>query len=211
VPAATKLSADAEVESSDTAAEVTAAKTPAQLATEGAKRTSVDKIAESEETTTSPTSASPTTAGESGEAASTEAQVLEIRRTSSITKFKSKLSEGTLATDSDTVPDKPAGKIAVKESEVSPTIPPVRRQHRGSDIGEASPEEIRELERRLSIQEVDEEDDEEDEQDRKAGKYASIAAGVSSTDKAEEAVTKGEDIKEEDPKDASKAGASVGD
>lgn len=188
MPAATKLSADAAVESSDTVAEATAAKTPTKLATEGAKRTSVDKIVESEDITTSPTSASPTQAGESGDVASTEAQVLEVRRTSSIAKTKSKLSEATPAAESNTVFGEPASKIAVEESEVSPTIPPVRRQHRGSDIGEASPEEIRALERKLSIAEVDEEEDEEEEKDRKAGKYGT-PVGVSSTDKAEKEAT----------------------
>lgn len=134
---------------------------------------------------------------------------MENRRTSSITKTKSRLSEGTLATDSDNVVGEPAGKVAVEESEVSPTIPPVRRQHRGSDIGEASPEEIRALEKRLSIPEEDEDDDEEEEYGKRS--KATTTVVVSSTDKAEEAVTTGEDIEEADPKDASKAGASVGD
>lgn len=229
-PAATKLSADAAVESSDTVTEATAGKTPAQLATEGAKRTSIDKIADSEETATSPTSASPTQAGDASEVASTEAQVLEVRRTSSITKTKSKLSEATPAAESDTVlSDAATSKTAVEDSEISATAEPVSRKHRGSDIGEASPEEIRALEKKLSIPEEDEDDEEEDEddeddsdddddddededeeQDAKKGK-PSTTAGVSSTDKAEKEATQGEDPQKEGAKDASKAGVSVGD
>lgn len=223
-PAATKLSADAAVESPDTVAEVTAGKTPAQLATEGAKRTSVDKIADSEETTTAPTSAAPTQAGEAGEVASTEAQVLEARRSSSITKTKSRLSEATPAEESDTVLSGSASKTAVEDSEISPTVEPVTRKHRGSDIGEASPEEIRALEKKLSIPEEDEDEEEEEDDDdddsdeedevaepKKAGEATTAAVGVTSTDEAEKEATKGEDTQKEDPKDASKAGASVGD
>ncbi|KEF57686.1 uncharacterized protein A1O9_05604 [Exophiala aquamarina CBS 119918] len=214
--AATKLSADAAVESSNTVTEATAAKTPIQLATEGAKRTSIDKIAESEPTATSPTSPSATQA-ESGEAASTEAQVLETRRTSSITKIKSRLSETTQAGESDTVFSDKGSKSAVEESEVSPTVPPAARKHRGSDIGEATPEEIRALEKKLSILEEDEDDDDEgededhdDDDDDEKVKDAKPAV-VSSTDKAEAEATKSADVEKGDPKDASKAGVSVGD
>ncbi|KAK5063108.1 hypothetical protein LTR84_005184 [Exophiala bonariae] len=228
-PAATKLSADAAVESADTATEATASKTPAQLATEGAKRTSIDKIAESEDVATSPVSTSPTQAGDAGEAASTEAQVLEVRRTSSIAKTKSKLSEATPAAESDTVlSDETESKTAVEDSEISATAEPVTRKHRGSDIGEASPEEIRALEKKLSIPEEDEDDEEDDddddsedddddddddedeEPDLKKGK-STTTGGVGSTDKAEKEATKGQDPQKEDPKDDNKAGVSVGD
>ncbi|EXJ82550.1 hypothetical protein A1O3_06363 [Capronia epimyces CBS 606.96] len=203
VPATIKSSADAAVESPETAPNVTAAKTPAQLASEGAKRTSVDKISESEGETASPVIAE-------SSSSSTEAQLLEQRRTSSTTKTKSRLSESTPAEESETVLSEEAvssPSIAVPEFEVSATkSPPLERpprQHRGSDIGEASPEEIRALERKLSIQEVDEESDEEEEDEEKIK--------ATSTDEAEQEVTKGTEPQKTDAKDADQAGVSVGD
>lgn len=199
VPAAARLSTDAAVESPDTAAETTAAKTPAQLAAEGAKRTSVDKIAESD-------TATPDVDPDSSTSPSTEAQLVELRRSSSITKAKSRLSESTPAAESATVLEDSSAAIAVPESEVSATTsPPQRppRQHRGSDIGEASPEEIRALEQKLSIPEGDEDDDEDDKEAKETA--------VSSSDAVEEAVTKGTEPQKTEPKDADMAGVSVGD
>jgi len=90
-PNTDKTSTPASIEEPATAPEITATKTPAQLATEGAKRTSVDKItditAEAEETSPH----------------STEEQVLEAQRSSSVTKQKSQLSESTPADQSETV------------------------------------------------------------------------------------------------------------
>ena len=223
VPAVTKLSADAAVDSPETVTEATATKTPNQLAAEGAKRTSVDKIATSESSPSSSDPTSPTT-----EEPSTEAQLLEARRTSSITKTKSRLSEATPASESETVlEDKPATseaesepkpetKPAVPASEVSPVVPSATRKHRGSDVGEASPEEIRALERKLSIKEEPEEDEEEDDDhdndsDEDEEEENKKATALTSIDEAEKEATKGEDIKKEDAKDASKAGVSVGD
>lgn len=215
VPAATKLSAEAAVESPETATEVTAAKTPAQLAAEGAKRTSVDKIAGSEGDTTAPAAANE----EPSSLASTEAQVLEQRRASSVTKTKSRLSESTPAAESETVLSEEAvssPRLAVAEFEVSATQPPhfegAPRKHRGSDIGEASPEEIRELEKELSIEEADDEDalDEEEDSDTEKKEKAQ-AKGVTSTDEAEQKATKGTEPQKTDAKDPDQAAVSVGD
>ncbi|KAL6247458.1 hypothetical protein RBB50_005804 [Rhinocladiella similis] len=202
VPAATKLSVDAAAEAPETVSEVTAAKTPAQLAAEGAKRTSVDKIAESE--------GAASTSSSDSEGHSTEAQIAELRRQSSITKQKSRLSESTPADQSETVlldpSPAPKSETAAPESEVS-TDPPVDmpKQHRGSDIGEASVEEIREIEKKTSIPEAAEEEGASisTDQDKETA--------VTSTNEGEEQVTKGTDPQDSSAKDADKAGVSVGD
>ncbi|KAK6386213.1 uncharacterized protein PV06_06893 [Exophiala oligosperma] len=222
VPAATKLSVDAAAESPETVSEVTAAKTPAQLAAEGAKRTSVDKIAESEGATTS-------TSSSDSEGQSTEAQIVEQRRQSSITKLKSRLSESTPADQSETVlvdsSPTPKSETAVPKSEVSTDPPPVDmpKQHRGSDIGEASVEEIKEIEKKMSIPETTEESDTSTnppapaEEQEAAGTEATSTSTdedkekvVTSTDETEEQVTKGTDPQDSSAKDADKAGVSVG-
>jgi len=202
VPAATRISADAAAESPDMATEVTAAKTPAQLASEGAKRTSVDKIAESEGTASASSSDS--------EGPSTEAQLVEQRRQSSVTKQKSRLSVSTPADQSETVLEDSASPpqatgMAVPDSEVN-TDPPadMPKQHRGSDIGGADPEEIKELENNISIPEAPEEGD-------VSKANAAKDKPVTSTDETEEQVTHGTDPQQTGAKDADKAGVSVGD
>ncbi|KAK7887352.1 hypothetical protein LTR67_009772 [Exophiala xenobiotica] len=206
VPAATRLSADVAVESPDMATEVTAAKTPAQLASEGAKRTSVDKIAESEGTGTASASSS------DSEGPSTEAQLVEQRRQSSVTKQKSRLSVSTPADQSETVledaeasPPQATG-MAVPDSEVN-SDPPVDmpKQHRGSDIGGANPDEIKELEKNISIPEEAEEGDDVPKTN------AATDKAVTSTDETEEQVTQGTDPQQTGAKDADKAGVSAGD
>jgi hypothetical protein len=233
VPAATKLSVDAAADSPDVAAEVTAAKTPALLAAEGAKRTSVDKIAEASAATSSedaPTIKSPT--GEDGSSSSsTEAQLVDLRRASSITKVKSRLSEATPAAESETVlEDKPTAEpaeadaseakadttepepkaedtAAVPASEVSAAAdqaPPPPPRHRGSEEGVASAEEIKEIEQTLSSPE---------DVEKKAAKEAPATTepAVTSTDETEQPATTDVDMQDTDAKDADKAGVSVGD
>ncbi|KAL2446190.1 hypothetical protein ABEF95_007253 [Exophiala dermatitidis] len=241
VPAATKLSVEAAAESPETATSVTAAKTPAQLAAEGAKRTSVDKIAEastSQAEGAEATSSPGVTKEEDSSSASTEANRLELQRSSTITKRKSRLSESTPVEESETVRTSSeegeekgeeavsSPSIAVPEHEVSATMSPLEgppRQHRGSDIGEASPEEIRALEKKLSIPEDEEEPDEEDEQEKEEenkwekdnenhnAATATATADVAPTDETELKATKGTDPQETDAKNANKAGVSVGD
>ncbi|KIX04133.1 uncharacterized protein Z518_07686 [Rhinocladiella mackenziei CBS 650.93] len=196
VPAVTRLSADAAAESPDTATEVTATKTPAQLAAEGAKRTSVDKIEESK---------SGAASGINEDSTSTEEQLLALRRTSSIAKAKTPLSETTPIEESETVlEDSTTAPEPEKSSAVSPSEGKSPLQHRGSDIGEARPEDIGAGKKKLGIREEKNEDDEdegEEEKDRV----------VTSTDKVEEEVTKGTDTQKTGANDADKAGVSVGD
>ncbi|KIV83788.1 hypothetical protein PV11_05782 [Exophiala sideris] len=198
-PATTKLSPDVAVESPQMATEVTAAKTPAQLASEGAKKTSIDKIAEAEGTAT-------TEAESSSSSPSTEAQIVEQRRQSSLTKTKSRLSEATPLEHSESVleeEDKKEEEAAVPTSEIA-ADPPVDmpKQHRGSDVGTASAEEIKAVEKDMAIPETEEEHEVSNATEGKA---------VTSTDEAEAQATKGTDPQEEGAKDADKAGVSVGD
>ncbi|KAL2433594.1 hypothetical protein ABEF94_007221 [Exophiala dermatitidis] len=237
VPAATKLSVEAAAESPETATSVTAAKTPAQLAAEGAKRTSVDKIAEASTSQAEGAGTEVTSSGgtkeEDSSPSSAEANRLELQRSSTITKRKSRLSESTPVEESETIRTSSEGEeavssptIAVPEHEVSATMSPLEgppRQHRGSDIGEASPEEIRALEKKLSIPEDEEEPDEEDEQEKEEenkwekdnenhnAATATATADVAPTDETELKATKGTDPQETDAKNANKAGVSVGD
>ncbi|KAI1612577.1 hypothetical protein EDD37DRAFT_648115 [Exophiala viscosa] len=196
VPATTKLSPDVAVESPETATEVTAAKTPAQLASEGAKKTSVDKIAEVEGTATTETESS-------SSSPSTEAQLVEQRRQSSITKQKSRLSESTPLEHSESVleeEDKKEEEMAVPASEVSADPPmDMPKQHRGSDVGTASAEEIKAVEKEMRIPESAEEHEVPTTTEEK---------GVTSTDEAEAQASVPH---EEGAKDADKAGVSLGD
>jgi len=115
-PTVTPTSAK-ERESSDPSQEpeVTAAKTPAQLAAEGAKRTSIDKIESKSVTPTSPTSARATTAETNEEVSepavtsatkSTEEQVLDLRRQSTQVEQPSRLHESISAEPDDEVAGK---------------------------------------------------------------------------------------------------------
>jgi len=175
-----------------------------------------------------------------------------MRRTSSVTKTKSRLSDVTPITESETItaepasetsteqpeseavaaepesdpaatqprgqtaanPEtvKPSSSAAVPEGEVSPIRADRPRQHRGSDIAEASIEEIRAMEKKWSIPEEGEEDEEdEDEADATKPVETTKASTVSATDGGEAKATKYTDIQETDPKDADRAGISVGD
>jgi hypothetical protein len=211
--ASKSLTSEAALESPTTAAEVTAAKTPAQLDSEGATRTSVGKIADSEDKLAAG-------AADLDRTKSTEEQQLEMRRSSSIVKAKSGLSDVTPVSESETVSTKPdaeptAAAAAVDEEPTEPeqsaasgTAP--SKKHRGSDVADASPEEIRAIEKKLSIPEVDEEHD-EDEAEKPASTEKTKASTVSTSDDAEKEATKDIDPQSTDAKDADKAGVSVGD
>lgn len=123
-------------EESQTLTEITAAKTPAVLAAEGAKRTSVDKIAESESSTDA----------ESESPKSTEESLLQARRTSSITKNKTPLSTETALESTPSLSEQ-------HHFEERP------KTHRGSSVSDASKEEIESIERSEAIPEEDEGDD----------------------------------------------------
>lgn len=123
-------------EESQTLTEITAAKTPMVLAAEGAKRTSVDKIAGSESSTDT----------ESESPKSTEESLLQARRTSSITKKKTPLSTETAFESTPSLSEQ-------QHFEGRP------KTHRGSSVSDASKEEIESIERSEAIPEEDEGDE----------------------------------------------------
>jgi hypothetical protein len=208
--AAARLSTEAAIDSGDGAAEVTATKTPAQLASEGASKASIDKIAESEDKLVSG-------AAELDNPKSTEQQQLELRRTSSITQTKSRLSEATPVAESDTVAaasktTSPSSSISAPgwQAEVDAKPTPAPRKHRGSDVGEASIEEIRALEQKLAIPEEDESEAQAEEVKPEA-EAVTKAPALNPVDETEDKITEGMDTQKTDPKDAEKAAESVGD
>lgn len=172
--------------------EMTQAKAPAQLAAEGAKRTSVDKIA----TTEMAPDASGIVGASSETSASNEQQVADMRRTSSIAKAPSKLSE---TQTHDAVPEEAA------EVKYEPKYEARPRTHRGSSLSQASREEIREMERRNSIAEDPDEDAEDVVEDAPAAK--SIAATDDGGKPSSEEILP----EKAEAKDAESAGVSVGD
>ena len=177
-------------------AETTAAKTPAALAAEGARRTSVDKIADSENSTDTDTESSK----------STEENLLQARRASSITKTKTSLSNETAL---DSTPARPAEQ---QHFEARP------RTHRGSSVSDASREEIECIEQSQAIREEDE--GEEDapcvpgtgEKARASTEEAQPAlADVTSSDKHEQPAEQDNASGTLDAKETEAAGVSVGD
>lgn len=132
-----------------TLTETTAVKTPAVLAAEGAKRTSVDKIAEPESSTDA-----------KGEPAkSTEESMLEARRTSSITKNKTPLSTEMALESTPSLLSEPQQHVNEKP-----------RTHQGSSVFDATPEEITSLEKSTAIPEEEEEEEDEDEEEKDQGR-----------------------------------------
>jgi hypothetical protein len=121
-PTATLAAKEREASDPSQAPEVTAAKAPAQLAAEGVKRTSVDKIeaaSASTGNTTTSTSTESDTRKDSGPtspgAASTEEQLLNLRRQSTQTAVPSKLAESVSAA--------PEGEPTEDETPASDAVP----------------------------------------------------------------------------------------
>ncbi|KPI43209.1 uncharacterized protein AB675_6882 [Cyphellophora attinorum] len=121
-PAATTDAKEREASDPSQAPEVTAAKAPAQLAAEGVKRTSVDKIeaaSASTGNTTTSTSIDSDARKDSGPTspgtASTEEQLLNLRRQSTQTAVPSKLAESVSAA--------PEGEPTENETPASDAIP----------------------------------------------------------------------------------------
>lgn len=150
--------------------QTTQGKAPNQLAVEGAKRTSVDKIAE----TVKDADASGIVGGALETTTSTEQQVADLRRSSSIAKAPSRLAEtqtqeeipeetSDVKEETSEVEEKaPEAKEELREEPGgSPRFEPRPQTHRGSSLSQASKEEIREMEKRNSIAEEPMEDDEE--------------------------------------------------
>ena len=169
--------------------EMTQAKSPAKLAAEGARRTSVDEISETEKTP----DASGIVGGGSETPASNEQQVADLRRTSSIAKAPSKLSE---TQTQDQLPEVPLEEKEQQKFEERP------KTHRGSSLSQASREEIREVEKRNSIEEDPAEDDEEA-MDPPTGKVGAI-------DEGEKHASEGMKHEKADAEDAEGTGVSVG-
>ena len=177
-------------------AEMTAAKTPEVLAAEGAKRTSVDKIADSENSAEASTE-SPK---------STEESLLQARRTSSITKTKTPLSNETAVESTPALPEQ-------QHFEERP------RTHRGSSVSDASKEEIECVEKSVAIPEEDE--GQEDAVDmQEAGEKKVQAAteepkpaltDVTSSDKQEQPFEQDDESNAQNAKEGEAASVSVGD
>lgn len=185
----------------------TQGKIPAQLAAEGAKRSSVDKIAE--------TAAAPDASGIVQFPTSTEQQVAEMRRTSSLTKAPSKLAE--------TQTNDAAEEAA--ETKHEPKFEKRPKTHRGSSLSQVSVEEIKAMEKRNSIEEDPDEDAENAVEDAPAAENTAPkdegvdgpvertpnVKDVGATDEGEKP-GRGEPAKmKSDPKDPESAGVSVGD
>jgi len=139
--------------------DMTATKTPAVLAAEGAKRTSVDKIAGSESNTES--------VAESPK--SPEESLLQARRTNSIPKAKTPLAN-------ETAVGSPTALSEHRHFEERP------RTHRGSSVSDASKEEIECVEKSGAIPEEDEGDEETVDTQKAAEKAAEKQARAAKED-----------------------------
>jgi hypothetical protein len=183
-------------EEPDALTEITAAKTPAVLAAEGAKRTSVDKIAESESSTDA----------ESESPKSTEESVLQARRTSSITKTKTPLSTETALESTPSLSEQ-------QHFEERP------RTHRGSSVSDASKEEIECVEKSQAIPEEDEGEESEpcvpqpEETKVQTSKEESkpALADVTPSDKQEQSSELDNELRAQNAKEGAAAGVRVGD
>ena len=135
---ATTTDAASLVEEPNISAETTAAKVPEKLAEEGARRSSVDKIAEEEVKRTSSGEEADGTQEADGSTPvgmSTAAAKLELRRASSVVKSKSSLAEET------TAPTDPS----LEEADSEPTSV----TNKATSAVEASSKEIRESEEQI--------------------------------------------------------------
>jgi hypothetical protein len=177
-------------------AETTAAKTPAVLAGEGAKRTSIDKIAGSESSTDA----------DIEPPKSTEESLLQARRTSSITKTKTLLSTETALESTPSLSEQ-------QHFEERP------RTHRGSSVSEASREEIECVEKSQAIPEEDEDEDsapcvpksEENKVQTSMEEDQPALADFTSSDKQEHPSDLENESRARNAREGEAAGVSVGD
>ena len=195
----TKLSKASEEPNAST--DITAEKTAAVLAAEGARRTSVDKIADSESSTDAETDPSK----------SAEESLLQARRTSSITKTKMPLSNETALESTPSLSEQ-------QRFEERP------RTHRGSSVSEATKEEIECVEKSNAIPEEDEDDEDGEEtaclprtSEKKAkaqtttdGATSSLADATSS-DKQEQPSMQDSETRVQNTREGEASGVSVGD
>lgn len=200
---AAKLDPDAE----EVTQTETAAKTPEQLASQGQKKTSVDKLGgspEDEGTSCCLVSACPRALTVSPKKKtnnlSTDShksnleQVLDQRRKSSVAKTSSSLANATSIDEADTVSTRPS---AVEE-------PP--KTTSTSTSTSADKDAINQREKAIA-----EEDEDEDEAEAGDSEPVKKAAKVSATDKGEENVLGGTKPQEREAADGGAAGESVGD
>jgi len=176
-------------------AEMAAAKTPAVLAAEGAKRTSVDKIADSESSTES----------ESESPKSTKERLLQARRRSSITKTKTPLSNETTL------------ESALPQPEQQ-HLEEVPRTHRGSRVSDASEQEIECVEKSAAIPEEDEGNDDapcvplkEERKPETSTEESQPALADASSDQEERLSEADEESRDRVLRKGEAAGVSVGD
>ena len=181
----------------------TAAKTPEQLASQGQKKTSVDKLGGSpEDEGTSCCSASAChcalTVANNLSADSHKSnleQVLDQRRKSSVAKTSSSLANATSIDEADTVSTRPSAVEGPPKTTSTSTST------------SADKDAINQREK--AIAEEDEDDDDEDE--GRDSEPVKKAAKVSATDKGEENVLGGTKPQEREAADGGAAGESVGD
>jgi hypothetical protein len=190
----TKLSKASQEPNAST--DITAGKTPAVLAAEGVRRTSFDKITDSESSTDTETE--PTK--------SVEESLLQARRTSSITKTKTPLSNETALESTPSLSEQ-------QRFEERP------RTHRGSSVSEASKEEIECVERSNAIPEEDEDGEDTACLPLRSGKRAQTTtdgakaslADVTSSDKQEQPSEPDNETRTQNAKEGAASGVSVGD
>ena len=142
----------AQEESAPPDAENTIGKTPAQLAAEGKTKSSTEKIesisapsAESEASKEMPPPSNfpPKEPLGSPSEKSTEAQVLDLKRTSTTTKQPSRLSEATPVEQSHSVlPDEPAAETEIP-SDAPTTVDPETVEPAAEEEGEAFPSKLK--------------------------------------------------------------------
>jgi hypothetical protein len=190
----TKLSKASE--EPNASADITAGKTPTVLAAEGAKRTSRDKIADSESSTDAETEPSK----------SVEESLLQARRASSITKTKTLLSNETALESTPSLSEQ-------QRFEERP------RTHRGSSVSEATKEEIECIEKSNAIPEEDEDGEEtaclprtsEKKAQTTTDRVKSSLADVTSSDKQEQPSMQDNETRAQNTKEGETSGVSAGD
>jgi hypothetical protein len=183
-------------EEPNASADITAGKTPAVLAAEGVKRTSFDsRVAASESSTDTETEPSK----------SVEESLLQARRTSSIPKTQTPLSNETALESTSSLSEQ-------QRFEERP------RTHRGSSVSEASKEEIECVEKSNAIPEEDEDDEETPGSPRTSDSKAqtttdgakSLLADVASSDEQQRPSEQSNETRAQNTKGAA-SGVGVGD
>lgn len=191
-PAATRQSIDAADPSEDP--EMTAGKVPAQLAAEGARRTSVDKIEEQTPSTSSPLASSNETTDSTNKSAndgglspaaalstsdkSNQQQTIELRRTSTQTKQPSALQHSESVNDVPQVggDDTEQAEKSATENEIEESASKVNadetlepNEHRGSTLEKVDTVDAKEIEEKNAIPEDPEKEEEDDEDEKDEG------------------------------------------